>query len=454
MILRQPGSVTLNSVETESPESHLKQRLERREARIAVLGLGYVGLPLALALNQRGFPVLGVDPDPIRLQALEQGRSYVEAVESAQLRRVQSDTRWQLQSDLDPTFEAEVFLLCLPTPLGRANTPDLGILRQAAEKIAAQLKPGNLVILESTTWPGTTATVLQPILEQNSGYRAGQDFFLAYSPERSDPGNPNYHLCNTPRIVAGLDPASSALAVQLYQSFCDQVVPVSSLAVAELAKLYENTYRAVNIALVNEMAMLCHKMGLDAWQVLDAAHSKPFGIQAFYPGPGVGGHCIAIDPLYLQWSAQEHGFLAGLMSRAVEINRGMPLYVCGRAKSLLADMDGEPADKEVLLLGVAYKADVADAREAPAVEILQRLRGMGYPVRYHDPLIPKLDLEGESLVSQPLTETNLKRASLVLLLTAHASFDLPEILRHSRFLLDTRGACRHLQPDPERVILL
>jgi UDP-N-acetyl-D-glucosamine dehydrogenase len=432
----------------------LAARIEQRTARVAIVGLGYVGLPLAETFAWGGYPVLGFDVDEVKVAKLHRGESYIGHICPERVAELVGGGRFDATCDPGRFVEADVIIICVPTPLGESREPDLSFITRTGEMLKPHLRQGQLVILESTTYPGTTEDVLRPILEE-SGLTAGQDFFLAYSPEREDPGNRDFATRNIPKVVGGMDEASLRLAVALYEPVVDGVVPVSSTRVAEACKILENTYRAVNIALVNELKSVFTAMGIDVWEVIAAAKTKPFGFQAFYPGPGLGGHCIPIDPFYLTWAARRYGLNTRFIELAGEVNMAMPQYVVDRTAEALNE-DGLPVKgSRVCLLGVAYKKDVDDPRESPAFEIMEKLQARGAIVTYNDPHIPTLPHMRHHAVrmdSQSLTQEFLAQQDCLLLVTDHAAFDYEYIVRHSRLLVDTRNATVRCEPGDCRIV--
>jgi len=431
--------------DAEEMAARLQQRIDDRTARVGVIGLGYVGLPLVELFAGGGFPVLGLDIDTAKIEHLQAGRSYIGHIASERVAALRERGRFEATSDLARLADVDAIVICVPTPLGQHREPDLSAIIATGRAIGRNLRPGQLVVLESTTYPGTTRDVLRPELEA-CGLVAGRDFFLAYSPEREDPGNPQYSAGNIPKVVGGWDEASGILARALYGAVVPQVVPVSTCEVAEACKILENTYRAVNIALVNELKVVFDRMGIDVWEVIDAAKTKPFGFQAFYPGPGLGGHCIPIDPFYLTWAARAYGLHTRFIELAGEINTAMPHHVVDRVIAALNDRGRSLKGGRVLVLGAAYKPDVDDCRESPAVELMELLRDRGAIVAYHDPHVPALPpLRGHAirLESEPLTPELLTAQDCVLVATNHARFDWDFILRHSSLIVDTRGATRH-----------
>ncbi len=437
----------------ESPADQLRARMEARTAKVCVVGLGYVGLPLAETFAWAGYPVLGFDIDPDKVAKLKHGESYIGHICSERVEEMVASGRFDATTDPARFAEADAILICVPTPLTDAREPDLSYITRTGEGLFPHLRRGQLVVLESTTYPGTTEELLQPILER-SGLRAGRDFFLAYSPEREDPGNRDFATRNIPKVVGGINAASRDLAVALYSPVVDGVVPVSGTRVAEACKILENTYRCVNIALVNELKGVFDAMGIDVWEVIGAAKTKPFGFQPFYPGPGLGGHCIPIDPFYLTWAARKHGLHTRFIELAGEVNAGMPRYVLGRVADALNEHGKPVKGSRVCVLGVAYKKDVDDPRESPAFPILEMLRRRGAVVSYHDPHIPSLPPMRHHAIrldSQPLTPEFLAGQDCVVLVTDHSAFDRDFILRHTKLLVDTRNATGGLEHGRCRV---
>ena len=417
----------------------LLDRITGHTATVSVLGQGYVGLSVAAGAALTGMTAYGVDVDDARAAALAAGDNVVPGVDDALFRTAYDTGRLRVGTDPSVVAAADVVLVCVPTPIADSR-PDLSMIEAAGRTIAAHLTPGALVVLESTTYPGTTEQVLLPLLEA-SGLVAGEDFLLAYSPERIDPGNTDYGLRNTPRVVGGLDGPSSKAAVAFYGQLVDDVVEVGDLRAAEMAKLLENTFRAVNIALVNEFAQLCGEQGIDTWDVIRAASSKPFGFMPFHPGPGVGGHCIPLDPTYLAWqSRRDTGRPFRLVEMAQDINAQMPAYVAGRVIDALNDRDLSVRGASVLALGVTYKPDVGDMRESAAVEVVEHLVRRGATLSFHDPYVERLDAHGLTLERTDLSDAVLEAADCVLLLTPHSSYDVDALVERSRFLFDVRNA--------------
>jgi UDP-N-acetyl-D-glucosamine dehydrogenase len=424
-----------------------------RTVRVCVVGLGYVGLPLAETFASGGYPVIGFDIDAAKVQKLRKGQSYIGHISSERVAELVRGGRFDATTDPVRFADADAIVICVPTPLTDTREPDLSYIVQTGERIRPHLRPGQLIVLESTTYPGTTDELLRPILEQ-SGLKAGIDFFLAFSPEREDPGNQQFATRNIPKVVGGLDPLSRKLAVALYEPIVEGVVPVSSTRVAEACKILENTYRAVNIALVNELKLVFERMGIDIWEVIAAAKTKPFGFQAFYPGPGLGGHCIPIDPFYLTWAARKYGLHTRFIELAGEINTSMPNYVVNRVADALNEDEKPLKGSRVCVLGVAYKKDVDDPRESPAFEILELLERRGAVVSYNDPHIPRLPRMRHHhirLDSQPLTEAFLAEQDCLVIVTEHSAYDFGWIVRHARLIVDTRNATAGCSPTGCRI---
>jgi len=430
----------------------LLSKINNQSARVGVIGLGYVGLPLIRAFIRAGFSVNGYDVDQSKVDSLQAGQSYIKHIPSEWVQDWSRSGKFAATSDMARLSEADVLIICVPTPLGKSREPDLSYVESTTEAIAAALRPGQLVILESTTYPGTTRDIMLPILERR-GLRAGQDFFLAYSPEREDPGNPDYSAEGIPKLVGGLDEASADLAVALYSQAIVKIIRVSSCEVAEAAKIVENTYRSVNIAMVNELKVVFNRLGIDVWEVIDAAKTKPFGFQAFYPGPGLGGHCIPIDPFYLSWIARRAGLTTRFIELAGEINTSMPNYVVSRLSDALNDHGKPLRGSRICVLGAAYKKDVDDPRESPSFDLMNRLIKKGAIVTYNDPHIPVLPATRHwpnltRMESQELTPDYLASQDCLLIATDHSAYDYAHILEHSQLVVDTRNAMRGL-PDPQ-----
>jgi UDP-N-acetyl-D-glucosamine dehydrogenase len=431
------------------PPARLRERLAGSPT-VGVIGLGYVGLPLAVAFAESGATVIGVDSDPRRVADVNAGASFVEDVPAAALAALTRAGRLTATGEVTALKDADAIVICVPTPLGKSKEPDISFIVAAADAVAGIIRAGQLVVLESTTYPGTTQEILLPRFTAR-GLVAGEDFFLAFSPERIDPGNKQWTLREIPKVVGGLTPACGELAAALYARITPRVVPVSGPQTAEMVKLFENTFRAVNIALVNEFAIMCRKLGISVWEVVAAAATKPFGFMAFWPGPGLGGHCLPSDPHYLSWKVRLAGYEPRFIAFADEINRQMPAYVVQLVSDALNERGRAVRGARVLVLGVAYKPNVADTRDSPALEIIDTLVAKGARVEYHDPQVPALTVGATTLRSRP--EVRPAEADLVLVLTAHAGYDWAAIVREAPLVIDTRNATAGL-PDAAHVIRL
>lgn len=433
-------TATLSPVTAAPPGlQDLLAKIVSRQARVGVVGLGYVGLPLLTEFARAGFRGTGFDLDAERVARINRGESYIADVPSGELSRQVRAGRLRASDDANDLAEMDAVSICVPTPLRKTKDPDLSFIVEATEQVAAHLRPGQLVVLESTTYPGTTEEVVLPILERG-GLKVGQDFLLAFSPERVDPGNARFQTSNIPKVVGGVTPLCTQAAQALYSATVQRVVPVSSARAAEMAKLLENTFRNVNIGLVNEIALLCHELKLDVWEVIEAAASKPFGFMAFYPGPGLGGHCIPIDPVYLSWRARAHGFEPRLIEVAQQVNAKMPEHVVALIANALNDHGKALRGSAVHILGVAYKKDVADLRESPALDIMHLLHKKGAQLSYSDPYVPRLREMGLDLVARPLT--HLQQADCAVIVADHSDFDYEFIAREAALVVDTRNALR------------
>jgi len=429
----------------------LKRKIESREAKIGVIGLGYVGLPLAVEFAGAGFQVTGVDVDPAKIDTIRAGRSHVEDVSDDEIAPLVRKKLLRAQTNYRGCGKFDVVIICVPTPLRKTKDPDISYIVSALDELAKEVRKGQLVVLESTTYPGTTEEVLRPKLE-STGLLAGRDFFLAFSPERVDPGNQQYKTHNTPKVVGGSSKSCTEVAAHLYRQAIEHVHPVSSTQVAEMIKLLENTFRAVNIALVNEIALMCEKLELDVWEVIDGAATKPFGFMRFYPGPGIGGHCIPLDPHYLSWKLKTLDYSARFIELASEINGNMPLVVVGRTAELLNRERKSVKGSRILVLGVSYKKDTSDLRESPALDIMRLLEQRGARISYHDPYNDTVRMDGGRVYrNSRLTPANLERADLVLIVTDHSSFDYEKVVRHAHLVLDTRNATSGVRVNPNKV---
>ena len=432
----------------------LLERIHSRRARTGVVGLGYVGLPLAVELAKSGFHATGIDLDGRKIDALMRGESYIPDVPGADVKRLREAGTLDGTTDFAVVRELDTINICVPTPLRKTKDPDMSYIVSAVEAIAKYLHPGMLIVLESTTYPGTTDEVVQPLLEA-TGLKAGEDFFLAFSPERVDPGNPTFQTHNVPKVVGGLTPACAQLAGALYGTAIETIVPVSSTRVAEMVKLLENTFRAVNIGLVNELALMCDRMNIDVWEVVDAAKTKPFGFMAFYPGPGLGGHCIPIDPFYLSWKAKQSGFDPRFIELAGHINGGMPHYVVDKVMDALNTRRKAINGSRVLVAGVAYKRDIDDMRESPALDIMHLLEEKGATVEYVDPYVPEVhgrEWPGRrDIRATEITRGTFAQYDCVVIVTDHKAFDYAAMVAEADLIVDTRNAIKAPHPNVFRL---
>lgn len=433
--------------------AELLRRIQAKEAVVGVVGLGYVGLPLALTYNEAGYTAVGFDVDAKKLDALQRGESYIRHVPASRISEQVRALRLSATGDFSRIAECDAVIVCVPTPLNASREPDMSFIVDTTEAIAPHLRRGQLFVLESTTWPGTTEEVCIPILERASGLKAGRDFFVAFSPEREDPGNPNFDTRTIPKIVGGLDAASRDVACALYGGALQKIVPVSGTREAELAKLLENIFRCVNIALVNELKMLCERMNIDVWEVIEAAKTKPFGFMAFYPGPGLGGHCIPIDPFYLTWKARQFDFSTRFIELAGDINTNMPHHVTQRTLDALNERGRALKGAKVLVLGLAYKKNVDDARESPSFRVIELLRAKGAVVEYHDPFVPRAPAgHGLDLESVALTPERVKASDAVVILTDHDAVDYALVVEHAPLVVDTRNATARVPGERSNVV--
>ncbi len=440
--------------ESNDAASGLRGRIGSGDAVVGVIGLGYVGLPLSAAFHRAGLRVLGFDVDPAKIMALRAGRNYLQHLGASLVADMVHDGRFEPTDDFSRLGEADAILVCVPTPLGAHLEPDLSYVERTADDIAATLRPGQLVVLESTTYPGTTRQVMLPRLEAK-GLRSGVDFFLGYSPEREDPGRRDHTTQSIPKLVGGCDAVSGELAAQLYRRAIAEVIPVSSAEVAEAAKILENVYRSVNIALVNEMKVVLDAMGINVWEVVRAAATKPFGFQAFWPGPGLGGHCIPIDPYYLTWRAREVGVATRFIELAGEVNRSMPAYVIQRLTLALNDRSKSVKGSRVLVLGLAYKPDVDDVRESPSFELIERLQGLGALVDYNDPHVPATHAmrhHNLRMSSVPLSAASLQSYDCVLVSTHHSAYDWQMIADNARLVVDSRNGTANVNGRRDHIV--
>jgi UDP-N-acetyl-D-glucosamine dehydrogenase len=423
----------------------LKDKIEKKTAHVGIVGLGYVGLPLAVEFAKAGFHVTGIDLQQSRIDRLMKGESYIQDVPSSEVAQLVKEGRLDATTDFSVVRDLDTINICVPTPLRKTKDPDMSYIVSASDAIAKYFHPGLLVILESTTYPGTTDELLLPTFEKN-GLKVGEDFFLCFSPERVDPGNPVYQTLNTPKVVGGITPACTEMGRAFFSQALQTVVPVSNTRVAEMVKLLENTFRMINIGLVNEMALMCDGMGINVWEVIDAAATKPFGFMPFYPGPGLGGHCIPIDPFYLSWKTKQSGIEARFIELAGYINGNMPHFVVGKVQGALNNHGKAVKGSRVHIVGVAYKRNIDDMRESPALDVILLLKKLGAEVSYSDPYVPTLKLEGIEVKSQEAL-ASARAADCVVIITDHSDFDYKALLHSSKLIVDTRNALRGLESE-------
>jgi UDP-N-acetyl-D-glucosamine dehydrogenase len=432
----------------------LMTKLRERSARVAILGLGYVGLPLAVVFAEAGFDVIGIDPDQRKVDTVNRGESHIKDVPSEQVARLVSAKKLQATTDFAVLKEADAVSICVPTPLRKTGDPDLSYILSATDELTKYMHPNMVVVLESTTYPGTTREILLPKLGDEIGLTAGEDLFLAFSPERVDPGREDWTTINTPKVIGGITLACSEVAATWYEQALQTVVQVSSAEVAEMAKLLENTFRMINIGLVNEMAIMCKRLGVDVWEVINAAATKPFGFMKFTPGPGLGGHCIPIDPLYLSWKLRALNYTARFIELASEINTGMPLYVLTLVQDALNEHQKSLKGSRILVLGAAYKPDIDDVRESPALDVIGLLEQKGAQVSYHDPYIPQLNHENMRMSSVPDLFAAIRQADCLVIITNHSVYDYDAILDSANLIVDTRNALGNLGRNHPKVVTL
>ncbi|MCS6913982.1 MAG: nucleotide sugar dehydrogenase [Myxococcales bacterium] len=429
---------------------NLLEKIRRHEARVTVIGIGYVGLPLVVEMARAGFHVTGYDKNEDKVRSVQAGRSYISDVSDADLQPLVQKGLITTTTDPDCLAKADVVIICVPTPLNKSKDPDNSYIVAAADDLVPRMHRDMLVVLESTTFPGFTREVLLPKLRE-SGLKPGEDFYLCFSPERVDPGNKRFHTKNTPKVIGGITPNCLEVIQAMYGEVIDRLVPVSSTDAAEMVKLLENTFRAVNIGLVNEVAIMCHRLGLDTWEVIDAAATKPFGFMPFYPGPGLGGHCIPVDPLYLSWKLRTLKYEARFIDLADQINGGMPQVVVERVRDALNDRKQAVNGSKILVLGVAYKKDIDDVRESPALDVIEMLQRLGAEVRFHDPHVPSLRLGEQRLYSVPMER--LGDYDAVVILTDHSAVDYAKVVDHARLVVDTRNATRAVRGSARATIV-
>ena len=427
-------------------KDEIKNLISEKTARIGVIGLGYVGLPLIVEFGLKGFQGIGFEVDAKKTEQINNGKSYIVDVSDENLKKCVDSGKLEATTDFSKLKDCDVIIICVPTPLRKTKDPDMSYILAAGEQIQKYMRRGQLIILESTTYPGTTDEILQPMFEE-AGFKLDEDFLLAFSPERVDPGNPQFQTHNIPKVVGGVSRDSGEVASFLYSKIVENVHSVSSARVAEAAKLWENTFRAINIGMANEMAKVCNALGIDTWEVVRAAATKPFGFMAFYPGPGIGGHCIPLDPHYLSWKARQHGFDSQFITLAEQINSGMPRYVAGLVRDALNENEKSVKGSKILILGVAYKKDIDDMRESPALSVIDLLRSRGAEVVYHDPFVPEVTFDhaytigdGEPLYNLELTDDLITSSDCVVICTEHSDVDYKRVCQLSKVIVDTRNA--------------
>ena len=431
-------------------QEFLEEKIRDKTARVGVIGMGYVGLPLAVEFAKAGFPVTGIDKDQSKVDRLNQGESYIGDVPTAVLAPLVASGKLRASTDFSLIRRLDTVNICVPTPLRKTKDPDMSFVVSACEELAKYFHSGMLVILESTTYPGTTDELVLPMLEE-TGLKVGKDFFLCFSPERVDPGNPTYQTLNIPKVVGGCTPACTEVAALFYSQSLETVVPVSSTRVAEMVKLLENTFRMINIGLVNEMALMCDRMGINVWEIIEAAATKPFGFMPFYPGPGLGGHCIPIDPFYLSWKTKQAGIEARFIELAGYINGQMPHFVADKVQNALNDHGKPVKGSHIHVMGVAYKRDIDDVRESPALDVIMLLQRRGARITYSDPYVSELKLDGGAVKASP-AEAAVPEADCVVIITDHLSFDYKALAEHAKLVVDTRNALKGFsQPNIVRL---
>lgn len=429
-------------------KEELREKIDARTIRVGVVGLGYVGLPLAVEKAHAGFKTIGFDVQAEKVDAVNAGQNYIGDIVDDDLKQLVQEGMLSATTDFSFISEVDFVAICVPTPLDEHQQPDISYVKTSTENISRHLKPGTMVVLESTTYPGTTEELVRPILEEGSGLTCGEDFYLGFSPERVDPGNKEYKTKNTPKVVGAIGQDATEVIAHMYSAVLEgEVYKVSSPAVAEMEKILENTYRNVNIGLVNELAILCNRMGISIWEVIDAAKTKPYGFQAFYPGPGLGGHCIPLDPYYLSWKAREYGFHTSMIESSMMVNDRMPEYTVDRASEVLNRAKKPLNGSRVLLLGIAYKNDIDDYRESPAIDVLEILKQRGADVDFYDPYIPTFTDKGKTYVGlENLSAEDVKAADIVIITTAHEAYDYEMLLDNAQVIFDAR----HAIPHPEQ----
>ena len=433
--------------------AQLEKKVKEKTAIVGVIGLGYVGLPLAVEFGNQGFFVIGIDISKRKVKLVNSRRSDIDDISDEQVRRLVENKMLKASTNFSLLKKVDCICICVPTPLSKTKDPDVSYILKAVTEVKKYLHPGQLVVLESTSYPGTTEELIRPMLEE-TGLKVGKDFFLAFSPERVDPGNPEYKIKNTPRVVGGTTPLCTRIAQLFYEQTIIKVIPVSSSQSAEMVKLLENTFRSVNIGLVNEVALMCDRLKIDPWEIIEAADTKPFGFMKFYPGPGLGGHCIPIDPHYLSWKLKSLNYYARFIELAGDINSHMPEYVVERIGRALNDKGKSLKGSAIFVLGAAYKRDISDVRESPALDVIRLLEEKGAQVSYNDPFVPSVLMNGDTLKSKKLLPSYLKRADCTVILTDHTSYDYTWIVKNSNLIFDSRNATKNVKMGREKIIKL
>lgn len=431
----------------------LKEKMENKRAVVGIIGLGYVGLPLAVEFGDQGFKILGFDISKKKVGLINSGKSDIDDIKNEQVKKLVKKGLLKATLDFALLRNADCISICVPTPLSKTKDPDVSYILSAVNQVKKYLRPGQLVVLESTTYPGTTEELIRPTLEE-TGLKTGKDFFLAFSPERVDPGNRKYGIKNTPRVVGGTTPLCTKIAQLFYEQIINKVVPMSSTQSAEMVKLLENTFRSVNIGLVNEVALMCDRLKIDVWEIIQSADTKPFGFMPFYPGPGLGGHCIPIDPHYLSWKLKSLNYYARFIELAGDINSHMPEYVVERVNRALNQFRKTLKDSNILVLGVAYKKDIQDVRESPALDVIKLLQNQGAKVKYNDPHVHSILMDSHIMKSTKLTSQLLRKADCVVIVTDHSAYDYDWIVRNSKLIFDTRNATKLVKDNRERIVKL
>ena len=431
----------------------LEKKIKEKKAVVGIIGMGYVGLPLAVELGRVGFTIIGIDINPNKSKLINAGKSDIDDISDDDLKPLVKAGKLKVTTDFSVLKEVDCVPICVPTPLSKTKDPDVSYILSAVEEVQKYLHPGQLVILESTTYPGTTEELILPMLEE-TGLKVGKDFFLSFSPERVDPGNPKYGTKNTPRVVGGVTPWCTQVTKLFYEQSITKAVAVSSTKSAEMVKLLENTFRSVNIGLVNEVALMCDRLKIDVWEIIDAANTKPFGFMPFYPGPGLGGHCIPIDPHYLSWKLKSLNYYARFIELAGDINSHMPEYVVERTSRALNEREKSLKGTKILILGVAYKRDIRDVRESPALDVIKLLQNAGAEVTYTDPYVPSIRMDDSIMKSVKLNAEILKSSDCVVIITDHSNFDYDMVVQNAHLIMDTRNATKNVKKNREKIVKL